>query len=155
MKTDIWGPSTWTFLHAVSFAYPDEPTEDHKNAAVSLFESLKFLLPCGDCCMHYCTVLNIKELTQAVESKDKFSRWVVDFHNTVNARLKKPIFPYHQAEKKYLTEDAQCEVQAPCSTHLESLAPEAKPFQDKKNYFFVYIGVLAAIVLFLLLRYNK
>jgi hypothetical protein len=115
IKTHIWGPSAWTFLHAVSFAYPEEPTLEHKTAAFNLFDSLKFLLPCGECCSHYCTVFDKTALQQALESRDKFSRWLVEFHNSVNLRLKKPVVSYKQVSKTYLTEEAQCEIQEPCA----------------------------------------
>lgn len=122
IKTNIWGPSAWTFLHAVSFAYPEEPTEEHKRAALNLFESLKFLLPCGECCSHYCTVFDKDAFLRALENRDKFSKWVVDFHNSVNLRLRKPVFSYKDAKEKFLTEEAQCEVQEPCSADTKQSA---------------------------------
>jgi hypothetical protein len=165
MKTHIWGPSAWTFLHAVSFAYPEDPTSEHKNAALNLFDSLKFLLPCGECCSHYCTVLDKNELTRALENRDKFSRWVVDFHNSVNLRLRKPVFSYKEAAQKYLTEEAQCEVQEPCSLPLHEspkalTQTEASPPTDsalKHSIFSVlpYVCVFGVLLLLLYLRNKK
>jgi hypothetical protein len=177
IKTHIWGPSAWTFLHAVSFAYPEEPTAEHKRAALNLFESLKFLLPCGDCCSHYCTVFDKDAFLRALENRDKFSKWVVDFHNSVNLRLKKPVFSYKDASEKFLTEEAQCEVQEPCSADSQSAkvldsitgtnssstdrtsTPSPSTLSGQKEAsilsFLPYFCVLGVLLLFLYLRNKK
>lgn len=114
MKTSIWGPSAWTFLHAVSFSYPEDPSPEHKEAALNLFSSLQLLLPCGDCCSHYCSTFQRKELLDHLDSRDSFSRWLVNFHNIVNRRLKKPEYEYETAKSFYLNDDATCAIQSPC-----------------------------------------
>jgi len=114
MKTSLWGPSAWTFLHAISFAFPDDPSPEHKEAALNLFSSLQLLLPCGDCCSHYCSSFQRKDLMEHLESKETFSKWLVGFHNQVNKRLKKSEYSYDQAKSFYLNEDATCAIQSPC-----------------------------------------
>ena len=133
MKTSIWGPSAWRFLHAVTFAYPDDPTEEHKSAVVKLFESLKLLLPCGDCCSHYCSTFNSKELQAALKNRKTLSKWLFDFHNEVNSRLKKPEAVWEQVEAEYLNDESIC-----------SSSCEDKP---KKNYFFIFIFLLLLFVI--------
>jgi hypothetical protein len=113
MKTYIWGPSAWKFLHAMSFAYPENPSAEHKQAVLNLFASLKYLLPCGECCAHYCSSYDSDTLKKSLGSKDEFSKWLVDFHNSVNLRLGKPIYEYNDARQYFLSEEASCELQAP------------------------------------------
>lgn len=134
MKTSIWGPSAWTFLHAISFAFPDEPSEEHKEAALNLFSSLQLLLPCGDCCSHYCSTFQRKELSQHLESKDTFSRWLVNFHNMVNKRLRKPDFSYEQAKQHYLNDEATCAIQSPCGEdHITQLSTDGSHTANEFN----------------------
>jgi hypothetical protein len=114
MKTTLWGPSAWTFLHAVSFSYPEDPSPEHKEAALNLFSSLQLLLPCGDCCSHYCSTFQRKDLFEHLESRESFSRWLVTFHNLVNRRLKKPEYSYDVAKAFYLNDEATCAIQSPC-----------------------------------------
>ncbi len=97
MKTSIWGPSGWKFLHSIAFSYPDEPTKQQQQEVKNLFTALKYLLPCGDCCMNYSN--EVGEIP--VESNDKLSRWLVDFHNSVNKRLGKPTYNYDQIKLEY------------------------------------------------------
>jgi FAD-linked sulfhydryl oxidase len=106
MKTSVWGPSAWRFLHAVTFAYPDAPTEEQQAAARQLFQSLRQMIPCGDCCGHYCT--EIQSHPPQVQSRDALSRWLVDLHNRVNARLGKPSYSYSVARAEYTQEESQC-----------------------------------------------
>jgi hypothetical protein len=79
-----------------------------------LFSSLQLLLPCGDCCSHYCSSFQRKDLMEHLESKETFSKWLVGFHNQVNKRLKKSEYSYDQAKSFYLNEDATCAIQSPC-----------------------------------------
>jgi len=152
IKTSLWGPSAWTFLHAVSFAYPDEPSEEHKDAALNLFSSLQLLLPCGDCCSHYCSTFQRKDLREHLESRDKFSQWLVNFHNMVNRRLKKPEFSYDDAKKYYLNDEATCAIQSPCGE--DHIAQIALPVEKKEESWLPHNLLLGlacvSLVLFLL-----
>jgi len=123
MKTSVWGPSAWRFLHAVSFAYPEAPSAEQKAAALQLFLSLRHMIPCGDCCGHYCS--EIQRSPPRVESRDALSRWLVDLHNRVNARLGKPQYPYAAALAEYTSEASQCLLPTePCSSDRK--APEIR-----------------------------
>ena len=124
MKTSVWGPSAWRFLHAVSFAYPESPSSAQQEAALQLFLSLRHMIPCGDCCGHYCS--EIQSAPPRVESRDALSRWLVDLHNRVTARLGKPQYPYASALAEYTAEASQCLLPSePCSTDLR--VPQARP----------------------------
>lgn len=89
MKTSVWGPSAWRFLHAISFAFPDKPSLEDREAAKSLLQSLTRLLPCEDCKTHFAKNLANTNLDAVVQSKASFASWLVDFHNAVNMRLGK------------------------------------------------------------------
>lgn len=106
MKTTLWGPSAWRFLHSVTFTYPEFPTEEHKKAASDLFLSLKQLMPCRECCDHYCQEL--LESPPRTESRRDLSTWLVELHNRVNVRLGKQIRSYESVEAEYVNEDDKC-----------------------------------------------
>lgn len=127
MKTNIWGPSAWTFLHAVTFAYPDEPTEEHKQAALELFKSLRILLPCGDCCNHYCREFEKNGVEAALGSRKELAKWLFDFHNLVNVRLGKPVFEWDQVVAHYGQEDGDCTLKSYCGDSVVSEKPVEKP----------------------------
>jgi hypothetical protein len=158
MKTSLWGPSAWTFLHAVSFAYPEDPSPEHKEAALNLFSSLQLLLPCGDCCSHYCSTFQRKDLFAHLDSKNSFSKWLVEFHNQVNRRLKKAEYSYEQAKAYYLNDEATCAIQSPCG---EDHIVQNQLMTDnvtKKNILVTstwVVGTCVALVLFFLFLARK
>ena len=87
MDPKIWGPPAWIFIHSVTFAYPETPTEDHKKGIKYFFHSLRYVLPCEKCKVHYNKYLDEHPLTDTVLSTKKgVSIWAFDFHNDVNKR---------------------------------------------------------------------
>lgn len=154
MKTSLWGNHGWKFLHAISFAYPDNPSEEHRQAALNLFQSLKYLLPCGECCGHYCSGLSKTNLEEVVKSRESLSRWLVDFHNSVNDRLGKPSYSYAQAEAEYTAEEAFCEAAARVGCNDDSKKkfisrPQSSPFP------ILILALSALVILSLLARKVK
>lgn len=103
-----WGPHGWAFMEAIVFHYPDNPTPEEKQAALNFFDSLMLLLPCEKCRKHY--IENRKVLKINVSSKDKLSRWLVDFHNEVNKMLGKTEWKYEDVSKKYQEECQECKI---------------------------------------------
>lgn len=92
----------------MTFGYPDHPSAEEQRAAVNLFESLQHLLPCPKCADHFCQGLSEHPVNQHVQSKQALTRWLVDFHNRVNARLGKPQMSYESVAQKYTSSDSVC-----------------------------------------------
>lgn len=145
MKTSVWGPSAWRFLHAVTFAYPDTPTQAHKDAARNLFKSLKLMLPCGDCCTHYCSGFDTDPVDLHLDSRDSLSRWLVKFHNSVNARLGKPQYSFEKAKSEFDAENETCSAQSSCADN---------PTSASRNDFGLKVvtGLLALVLVALVVR---
>jgi hypothetical protein len=77
-----------------------------------------------------------------LDSRDSLSRWLVDFHNKVNARLGKPEYDYEAAKREFVSDDATCSVQSSCGdapSRQESSLP-------KWIAFLVAVFVVALIV---------
>jgi hypothetical protein len=138
MKTNLWGPHAWTFLHSASFAYPDNPSPEKREAARELFRSLRHMLPCDDCCSHYCKEFDKDPVDNHLDSKYKLSLWLVNFHNRVNERLGKKKLSYEEAAKLY--DHETCEIKT-CEKE-----------KDKPNY--AWICLLVTLVLLILLKIN-
>ena len=88
--TTVWGPMMWSYLHTMSFNYPTNPTPKDKKHYKEFVENLQYVLPCKYCRMNLANNLKefpIKECHMA--SRDAFSRYVYDLHETVNKMLKK------------------------------------------------------------------
>ena len=100
MNNNIWGPSAWLFLHAVTFQYPEEPTMVDKKNYKQFFNSLQNILPCPKCREHYQE--NIKEIPIQLNSRDELIQWLINIHNNVNKSNNKDILSYEDVKKIYL-----------------------------------------------------
>lgn len=94
----VWGPSTWRMLHCVSMTYPSRPTRKHKHDMETFLNSLGNILPCRLCGSNYRAYL--KDHPADLRSRDALVRWMIDLHNDVNHRLRKPILSVDEALEK-------------------------------------------------------
>lgn len=93
MVTSVWGPALWHVLHAISFNYPMNPTNQQKRDYKKFLLALGKVLPCGSCRDNFPINCNkIGGITNDVlENRDKFSRFIYNLHCSVNKSLgKKP-----------------------------------------------------------------
>lgn len=83
ISPDIWGPSTWTFLHLIVLAENDD-ISDRLNYYKKLYDILVHLLPCGKCRKHL--EENIKALKdiEDLKTKRELFDWTTQIHNNVN-----------------------------------------------------------------------
>jgi hypothetical protein len=86
---NVWGPSAWKFLHAVSFTIPKAPTDNEQKKYRSFFQSLTNVLPCGNCRNHLVENYELDPID--VSSTRACSEWMYRIHNAVNVQTGKPI----------------------------------------------------------------
>lgn len=101
LNTQMWGPHAWEFLHAVSFSYPQNPTRKDKADILTFFKSLRSVLPCEQCRIHFPKLLDKYPLEEHIESRDELTHWLVNAHNDVNRRLGKQEMTYNTVQNKY------------------------------------------------------
>jgi len=105
---DVVGPPMWETLHHAAFQCP-EPFAERAAALVSMARAYATVLPCAECRRHFCVLLDDHPPEAAAAGgRDAFARWTVDVHNSVNARLGKPIVSFQQAQRRYGCADLRC-----------------------------------------------
>jgi len=88
--TSVWGPMLWSYLHTMSFNYPVNPTSENKKHYKDFIVNLQYVMPCKYCRINLTKNLKQLPLTEKdMESRDTFSRYVYNLHETVNKMLKK------------------------------------------------------------------
>lgn len=115
MLTTVWGPSMWHFLHTMSFNYPVEPTQEQKHQYMDFILNLRNVLPCKYCRMNLTNNLATRPLKIChMESRDTFSRFIYDLHETVNKLLgKKSGLSYCDVRERYEHFRSRCTQDAP------------------------------------------
>ena len=115
MLTTVWGPSMWHFLHTMSFNYPVSPTPDQKQHYMDFILNLRNVLPCKYCRMNLTNNLATRPLKMChMESRDTFSRFIYDLHETVNKLLgKNSGLSYCDVRERYEHFRSRCTQDAP------------------------------------------
>ena len=106
MEKNLWGPAIWYFFHGIAEKINPDCFLEQKN---NLFQILNIVcdnLPCPDCSEH--AINEIKKINiQNITTKDIYKQLLLEFHNRVNTRLKKPSFTQEELDKKYKTINIQ------------------------------------------------
>lgn len=110
MLTTIWGPGIWHYLHTMSFNYPVNPTSSDKKHYRNFVLELQYVLPCGKCRKNLKNNFNKLPLTMdKMKSRETFSRYIYDLHETVNAMLnKRSGLSYDDVRERYEHFRARC-----------------------------------------------
>ena len=103
ISPDVWGPPAWSFLHYLTFSYPDNPTSMDKQNMKAFFSALGPILPCEKCRMNFAKHTSIYPLNdEALSSRFDLINWLINIHNEVNKMNGKRIFTYDEAMDAYL-----------------------------------------------------
>jgi hypothetical protein len=137
MNPDIWGPSTWFFLHTITLNYPNKPSQVDKLNYKKFFYSLKNIIPCTPCKHNYNIHITNLPIDNFLNNKNNLIKWLIHIHNKTNQHLNKPKFTFKQFISKY------------------------KSIYSKKNYtnyYYLFIFILFIIfilyILYILYIYN-
>tara|TARA_B100001094_G_C17557426_1_gene496712 strand:+ start:25 stop:486 length:462 start_codon:yes stop_codon:yes gene_type:complete len=101
MDPRIWGPPAWTFLHSVTLAYPDNPTETDRTNYGKFFNNLQPVLPCLKCSNNYLTHIKEDPVENNLKDKESLVKWLIEMHNKVNRLYDKPEVTYDEMLDNY------------------------------------------------------
>lgn len=108
--TAVWGPMLWSYLHTMSFNYPTTPSADNKKQYREFIINLQYVMPCKFCRMNL--TKNLKDLPLTMDhmqSRETFSRYVYNLHETVNQMLnKKSGLTYEDVRDRYENFRSRC-----------------------------------------------
>jgi hypothetical protein len=115
MLVSVWGPAQWHFLHTMSFNYPVKPTPEDKKHYRDYILSLQYVLPCKYCRMNLTNNFKKKPLQMChMASRDTFSRYIYELHETVNKMLhKKSNLTFCEVRERYEHFRSRCTEEKP------------------------------------------
>ena len=86
-----WGNATWFLFHTLSCKMKDEHFDELKDDFLNICSRICANLPCPDCSEHATSIM--KNLNRGnIKTKKDLQMFFFDFHNSVNKRVKKPLF---------------------------------------------------------------
>ena len=91
MSKKEWGNATWNLFHTLAEKINEEYFLDNKIEFFSIINIICKNLPCPECAEDSNAILKTANLSN-INSKQDLQDFFFQFHNKVNAKLKKPIF---------------------------------------------------------------
>ena len=102
VSKSIWGPCVWYLFHTLAYKAVPETFAQIKTELIQYIQRICSNLPCPECTQHATEYMKSNSRVIAlINTKEQLHYFLVDFHNTVNLRKKKPTFTYEQADEKY------------------------------------------------------
>ncbi|RDX44242.1 hypothetical protein OH76DRAFT_1359997 [Lentinus brumalis] len=93
------GRATWKLMHTMTLRFPEEPTQDERDALTNYFHLTSRLYPCGECAAEF--QLLLKKYPPQTSSRRAAATWLCYLHNQVNHRLGKPEFDCANLDATY------------------------------------------------------
>jgi hypothetical protein len=131
MNNQLWGPITWTFFHVLIEKTQEDSIPYIKHILIHIITIICKSLPCPTCREHASNLLATYKHYGLLTTKDKLKRWLWEFHNVVNKKLKKTAVPYTELEK-YKNYPLN-EVFRLWSKHFVIMNNDLQVFIDKQN----------------------
>jgi len=133
--TSVWGPMLWSYLHTMSFNYPVNPTLENKKHYKDFIVNLQYVMPCKYCRINLTKNLKQLPLTEKdMESRDTFSRYVYNLHETVNKMLKKKSgLSYDDVRDRYENFRSRCTEENIKLFSFKKVLKQRKNAKTKKN----------------------
>lgn len=96
----LWGEPFWNLLHLIAEKVKEEEFPKVRAEILRIIFTICSNLPCPDCtshAVHYLNGINFNNIQTKIQLKDMLHR----FHNAVNVRKHRPLFPRDQVDEKY------------------------------------------------------
>lgn len=132
LERDIAGNHAWSSMHHRVSLYPDSPTQkDKDNMKIFLYESMKSVaLLCKNCKSHIKDYLRKNPIEPALESKQKLSLFLCDFHNHVNSTNGKEVKDCTKILRSKQEECKDCNVKVTKQDTPTSLKDSFEKFKE-------------------------
>lgn len=101
MDPNIWGPKLWFMIHTIALNYPDNPTYQDRRSHEEFYNSLKYVIPCEKCRIHYTQRLKRMPIINHLDNSNTLFKYTIDLHNQVNKSLNKKIYSYEEVMEIY------------------------------------------------------
>ena len=87
-----WGTPTWYFFHSLAENVDKNFYKNNSETIKKYIINICSNLPCHECTKHAKSYLNKHLKNRKITNKEELKKFLFDFHNEVNVRLKKPRF---------------------------------------------------------------
>lgn len=98
MSPSAWGPPIWNFLHTLAAKVKEEKYPEMCRQLFFFIQKICANLPCPECSQHAKIFLE-RVVLKKVSTKNDLINLLFIFHNAVNHKKMKPLFPIEETKK--------------------------------------------------------
>ena len=98
---EVFGPGIWWTLHTIASVYPESADGQRRQACEQFVGAIPAMLPCRVCGDHLREELEQRDVGAACAGSEELSTMWCEVHNSVNARLGKPVADCALARERY------------------------------------------------------
>jgi len=160
LKSSIWGPHFWFFLHTISLKYPLFPNKITKKKYYDLIMNLPLFIPDEEIGNKFCKLLDEYPIIPYLDSRESFVKWVHFIHNIINKQLNKPILKYEDFFNDYYEnykEELISQNQNQNQNQNHNQNKRYINFTKYKKYskYYVYVIILLIIIIIILYLHRQ
>jgi hypothetical protein len=96
----LWGEATWYFFHTMVEKIMEEYFLELRDQLVEMIKNICSYLPCPVCAEHATNYMRNVSFA-SFQTKEDLKIFLFTFHNDVNKRTGKPLFPLNELDDKY------------------------------------------------------
>ena len=134
INPSIWGPPLWIFMHNLTLAYPENPTEDDMDNLYNFFNTIQTVLPCEKCRINFKYHLERTPLSDEILA-DRVSviKWLFNIHNEVNISTNKPVMSYDDFITQYTINSKEKNISKNITTNITTTIENFNNTYDEKD----------------------
>lgn len=94
-----WGCITWTLFHTLTVKINENQYQQIGPMILNMIKSICSILPCPICKEHATAYVKNVKFNKHLPTKEHMIQFFYQFHNNVNIKTKKSIYPYEDMKK--------------------------------------------------------
>ncbi len=152
----IWGPYGWFFLVSCILSYPDNPSDNDKQKFSNFIDSIKYVLPCEKCRIHFSNFISDNPLNDNIlSSKNNLLKWVYNAQNNVKKINNETLYNYNEYIKYY---EQFYDMESKCN--IKCLPPDTVIIKTSENnskqkHNIIYQIIIITLIFVMLYYYKK
>ena len=96
----IWGNTTWYLFHGLLHNIKEAEFSSIKTELIYVIKTISSNLPCPECSSD--AIAKLEKINfDNIKTKQEFKLLLFNFHNSVNAKLGKPLYLLTELDEKY------------------------------------------------------
>lgn len=150
LDPNIWGPHYWATMHFMAAGYDNNPNHSVRATMKNFIQSIPVFLRCRECQDHAFDYIHSSNIDKVIQNRKELFTFFFNFHNSVNQRIKKPLFKIEDALDKYFIpkEEHYLYLSEKKKRDIPIFGYTSNPSNSSRSTTFLILLVVGVIIIF-------